>query len=114
MFFYGFCRRQHPTLFCWFPSFVFVWFPSSQETFFNGFRRGLFMVSVVAGKLVLWFPSLDFWLILPPQEDPEFQNVSCDSSFFVFLGLVSIAGCVYGFRYVFVNGLRYVFYGFRR
>ena len=32
---------------------------------------GLLMVSVVAGKHFLWFPSLDCWWILPPQEDPK-------------------------------------------
>ena len=54
---------------------------------------GFLMVSVVAGKRCLWSPSLDFWWILPPQEEPTFQNVSSDSSlFFVFLGLVSVAG----------------------
>ena len=31
-----------------------LWFPSWQENDF------------------LWFPSLDFWWILPPQEDPTF------------------------------------------
>ena len=32
----------------------FLWFLSWQET------------------VVLWFPSRDFWWILPPQEDPYF------------------------------------------
>ena len=38
---------------CWFPSLVCWWFPSSQETLVYGFRRWLFMVSVVAGKRVV-------------------------------------------------------------
>ena len=44
--------------------------------FRTGFRRWFFMVSVtfVYGfrYVFLWIPSLDFWWILPPQEDPKF------------------------------------------
>ena len=63
----------------------------------------LFMVSVtfVYGFRydLLWFPSLDCWLILPPQKVQYFKNVSSDSSFdFVVLGLASVDGFLYRFR----------------
>ena len=110
------------------PSGRFLCFPSSTSSnvffmvsvvgFVYGFRRGkerflwfpslvFCMFSVVAGKRCLWFPSLDVWWILPPQEDPKFQNVSSDSSFRVLLGLVSVAG-------VFMVSVVGCFYGFRR
>ena len=77
-FFYGF-RRGKERFFLWFPSFIFSlfsyqWFPSWQEHVF------------------LWFRSLDFGWILPPQEDPKLLNVSSDSSFLlcVFVALFFI------------------------
>ena len=70
---YAFHRRHHPTFLygfrhCCVDAFrrgskhfltvsvvgLFLWFPSWQE------------------NVCLWFLSLDFWWILPPQEDPTF------------------------------------------
>ena len=41
----------------------FLWFPSWQANAFYGFRRWLFMVSVVAGNICLWFQSLAFLMV---------------------------------------------------
>ena len=53
---------------------------------FNGFRSVFLMVSVTFvlwfPLRFLWFPSLDFWWILPPQGDPKLYNLSSDSSFY--------------------------------
>ena len=68
VFLYGFRRRLHP---------LFL-----RRCFLYGFhrrRKHFFMVSVVGflwfpswqENIILWFPSLDFWWILPPQEDPK-------------------------------------------
>ena len=59
------------------------------------------------------------WWTLPPQEDPTFYNVSSYSSlFFVFLGLVSVASCLWlpswqDKRIIMVSVVDFV-YGFRR
>ena len=92
--------------FLWFPSLVFwLWFPSLFLLLFPSWQE----------NVCLWFPSLDCWWILPPQEDPTFQNVSSDSSLCVFLGLVSVVGFCHGFRYVCLwFPLRVFIYGFRR
>ena len=42
------------------------------QLLFNGFRRWFcLMVSAVAGKRIVWFPSPDFRWILPSQEDSK-------------------------------------------
>ena len=58
----GFPSSTSSNVFVWFPSLVVLWFPSSQEIFVFGFRRCLFMDSVVAGKHICMVSVAGFWL----------------------------------------------------
>ena len=103
--------------------FSYLWFPSSQETILYMVSVvGCLMASVVAGKLCLWFPSLDFGGFCRRRRVQNFRTSRaipcffcvCFSDWFPSLVVYWFPLCVLMVSVTFLLWFRYVVYGFRR
>ena len=97
------------------PSGRFLWFPSStpSNVLFMVSVVGFFMVSVVAGNMFFMVSVAGFLVDSAAAGGSKILELLERCLVFVFLGLVSVVGCLMVFV-TFCYGFRYAFYGFHR